>query len=55
VVDDREVLLDAALRWCLGVQLQLGRVEEAERDVAEAVFDRPLLGTTEGQRRFVRL
>lgn len=47
--------IDMALRWCLGVQLQLERVAEAESDVAATLWDRPSLGTEEGQRRFARL
>lgn len=51
----QEAALDMALRWCLGVELQLDRLAEAERAVEATVTDRAMLGTSEGQRRFARL
>jgi hypothetical protein len=52
---ERQSALDMALRWCVGVQLQLDRLAKAEQAVEATVWDRPLLGTEEGQRRFLRL
>lgn len=47
--------IDMALKWCLGVELQLDRVAQAESDVFATTYDRTLIGTEDGQRRFVRL
>lgn len=53
--DQTQGSLDMALRWCVGVQLQLERLAESEHDVADTVYDRALLGTPDGERRFMRL
>jgi hypothetical protein len=53
--DQTEGSLEMALRWCVAVHLQLERLAESERDVADTVYDRALLGTPDGQRRFIRL